>query len=131
MLNNAGSYLRWDNPQTGSTTAIISVSNFNASQVSAIKVSPFTANRVFFGTEGGRIVRVDNANLAAPGSVNLTSASMPAGNVSCVNTGTSDQYLMACYSNYGVTNIWISSDAGATWTGIDRITKYAGTLVHV
>ncbi|MBK7763621.1 MAG: fibronectin type III domain-containing protein [Bacteroidetes bacterium] len=117
--HNAGSYLRWDNPQTGSTTAIISVSNFNASQVSAIKVSPFTANRVFFGTEGGRIVRVDNANLAAPSSVNLTSASMPAGNVSCVNTGTSDQYLMACYSNYGVTNIWISSDAGATWTGID------------
>jgi hypothetical protein len=117
--HNAGAYLRWDNPQTGTTSAIVSVAAFNAAKVTTVKVSPFTSNRVYFGA-GGRIVKVDNANLAAPTAVNLTSASMPAGaNVSCINTGTSDQYLMACFSNYGVAHIWVSTDNGANWTSVD------------
>ncbi len=116
--NTAGTYLRWDNPQTGSTTASVSVAAFNSSMVSAIHVSPYTANRVYFGTAGGRVVRCDNAN-ATPTGTQLSTASMPAGNVSCVNTGTSDQFLIASYSNYGVNNVWVSSNGGTTWTAID------------
>jgi trimeric autotransporter adhesin len=115
-----GTYLRWDNPQTGSTASSIPITSFNSALVSNVKVSPHTANRVFFGTEVGRIVRVDGAHLATPTSnTNITGASMPAGYVSCINVGTSDQNLIACYSNYGVNNVWVSSDAGVTWTAAD------------
>jgi trimeric autotransporter adhesin len=118
--NTSGTYLRWDNPQTGSTSANVSIASFNSSSVSTVKVSPYTSNRVFFGTQGGRVVRVDGANLATPTSnTNITGTSMPAGYVSCVNMGTSDQFLMACYSNYNVNNVWVSTDAGVTWATVD------------
>lgn len=116
--HNAGYYLRWDDPQTGSTSSTLAISAFNGAKVSNVKVSPFTSNRVYFGTAGGRVVRVDNANTASPTATNLTSASM-AGYVSCINVGTSDQYLIACFSNYGVMNVWVSTDGGTTWTGVD------------
>lgn len=117
--HNAGSYLRWDDPQTGSTSTTVAVSLFGSARVSAVHVSPFTANRVYFGTDAGKIIQVNNAHLATPSSVQLSTASMPAAYISCVNTGTSEQYLIACYSNYGVTNVWVSTDGGLTWTGID------------
>jgi len=117
--HNAGNFLRWDNPQTGNTNSIVAISAFNGYKVSAVKVSPFTNHKVFFGTSGGRIVRCDNANTGAPTASNITGSSMPAAYVSCINTGTSDQFLIACYSNYGVNNVWYSINQGATWTAID------------
>jgi trimeric autotransporter adhesin len=118
--NTAGTYLRWDNPQTGSTSANVSIASFNSANVSTVKVSPFTSNRVYFGTDGGRVVRVDGANLATPSSnTNITGVSMPSGYVSCVNVGTNDQNLMACYSNYGLDNVWISSNGGTSWVAVD------------
>ena len=118
--NTAGTYLRWDNPQTGSTAASVSIAAFNNAGVSTVFVSPFTANRVFFGTDGGRFVKVDNANLAVPTATNITSASMPVGAyASCINAGTNDQNLIACFSNYGINNIWVSANGGTSWTAID------------
>ena len=84
----------------------------------SVNVSPYTANRVYFGTSGGRVVQVDNANAATPTDVNITGAGM-AGSVSCVMQGTDDQHLMATYSNYGVNNVWVSTNGGTTWTAID------------
>jgi trimeric autotransporter adhesin len=118
--SSAGRYLRWSNPQTGSTSASVTIAGLNSALISNVKVSPYTSHRVFFGTESGRLVRVDGANLATPTSnTNITSASMPAGYVSCINIGTNDQNLIASYSNYGVNNIWISSNGGSTWTTVD------------
>ena len=129
---NGGNYFRWTNPQTqasGSyyqsspgwpaTATAVAIPQFNGGTVSAIHASPFIANRVYFGTGSGRIVRVDNADGASPVDVNITGASMPAGYVNCVNTGSSDQYLIACFTNYGVVNVWVSNDGGISWTGID------------
>jgi trimeric autotransporter adhesin len=115
----AGSYLYWSNPQTGSTNVNIAIADFNGAKVSTAKVSPFTSNRVYFGTTGGRIVRVNDATLASPVSVNLTGVGMPAGFVSSINVGTNDNFLIATFSNYNVNNVWVSTDAGATWTAVD------------
>ncbi len=118
--SSSGKYLRWSNPQTGSTSANVSITNLGTGIISNVKVSPYTAHRVFFGTESGRIVRVDGANLATPTSnTNITGASMPAGYASCINVGTNDLNLMACFSNYNVNNVWVSTDAGVTWTTVD------------
>ena len=123
---SAGQYLRWENPQTGSTTTTISIPSFNGGLAEAITVSPYTPNRVYFGTSNGRVVKVDNADAATPTDINITGAGMPGGAfVNNVSIGNSDQHLVACLSNYGITNIWVSTDGGTTWTGQD------GTLPNI
>jgi hypothetical protein len=133
---SAGSFFRWTTATTtpannyfmGGTppigAAIISgVTNFGGGQVSAVKISPYTLNRVFFGTTNGKIVRIDNANTAVnnPTTVNITPSAMSAvaAYTSSINIGTTDNNIIACYSNYGVSSIWVSSDAGVNWTTID------------
>jgi len=117
---NAGTYLRWDNPQTGSTTNAISIPEFNGGNVSAVHASPFTAHRVFFGTGVGGIIRVDNANTATPtGTIINTGAGMPGGYVNCIVTGSTEQNMIACFTNYGVQNIWVTTNGGTNWTAID------------
>jgi hypothetical protein len=115
---NAGTYLRWDDPQTGSTTASISIPSFNSGFAEAITVSPYTANRVYFGTDNGRLVKVDNANTATPTDVNITPAGLT-GFVNSIAVGTSDQNLIATIASTGVSNVWITTDGGTTWTACD------------
>lgn len=116
--HNAGQYLRWDDPQTGNSSSLIPIASFNGSGVSAVTVSPFTPNRVYFGTGGGRIVQVDNAETATPTDVNISGTGM-AGYANAVIVGSDDQHLMACFSNYGVTNVWVTVNGGTTWTACD------------
>ncbi|HEV7780027.1 MAG TPA: hypothetical protein VGO58_02120, partial [Chitinophagaceae bacterium] len=90
-------------------------------QVSAVHASPYTAHRVFFGTSNGatsRLVRLDAANTPAPTSTIITPAGS-SGYLNCVVTGSDDQHLMACYSSYGVTNLWVSANGGTSWTACD------------
>lgn len=130
-----GEFFRWTNPHSLAAgtyksggpgfpagVSIVSITGFGADLVSAVKISPYTSNRVFFGTSEGKIVRVDNAHTVASGSsgTTLTGSSFPTdANISCVNVGTSDNHLIASFSNYGVTNIWVSTNGGSSWTGAD------------
>ncbi len=117
----SGQYLRWDNPQTGNTFTTVSVGAFNGGKISHLTVSPYTGNRVYFGTDGGSIVRVDNADQNTPTGTNITGNSMTAGaSVSCVAAGTDDNNLLATFSNYGVGHIWVSTTGGGAsgWTNI-------------
>ncbi len=120
----AGSFRRWTNPQTGATSTTPNVTEFNGNTVTAITVSPYTLNRVYFGTEndGGttRLCYVDNAHMGGAPTGTIISTGLPT-NVytSCIATGTNDQNLMVCYSNYGVQQIWVSTNGGTNWTNID------------
>ena len=116
--NNAGTYLRWDDPHTGGTTNVIPVAAFGSGNVSAVHASPYTAHRVFFGMGTGTLFMVDGANGASPTATNITPAGS-SGYLNCVVTGSSDQNLIATYSSYGVMNVWVSTNGGTTWTGID------------
>lgn len=130
----SGEFFRWTNPQTlapgtyhagGSGfpagVSIVSITNFGGS-VTSVSVSPYTNNRVYFGTSGGKIVQVDNAKTIASGSAgtDITGSGMSASTVSCVAVGSSDNYLLATFSNYGSAHVWSSSTGGgaAGWTNI-------------
>lgn len=122
--SGTGNYLRWDNPQTASgastaETALVNVPEFAGQRPSAIHVSRYTANRVFFGTGNGKVVRVDQANTATPSAVEITPSGAPGGYVSCVVTGSSDNVIMVVYSNYSVQNVWVTLNGGTTWSPLD------------
>lgn len=121
----AGSYRRWTNPQTGSTSSAVDITSLGGNSISAVTVSPYTSNRVYFGTENDvastKLCYVDGANSILSGSAGTDiSAGLPT-NVytSCIATGTTDNNLMVCYSNYGVQQIWVSTNGGTSWTNID------------
>lgn len=120
---SGGTYLCWSNPQTGNTNSTITVTALNSSMVSAVKVSPNVTGRVYFGTGGGRVVRVDSAQLASGtiAGVHINSGSaMPSGYVSCIEVEQGNEnHIVVVYSNYGVSNVWETRNGGTTWSAID------------
>ena len=116
ISNTSNTYKVWDNAQTGSTFNTFAVAGFGGT-VTAVKVSPNTANRVFFGANGD-VFRVDNAN-TAPAATNI-STGLPAAYLNCIEVQTgNDNHLLATYTNYGVNSIWESTDGGASWTSVE------------
>ncbi len=121
MCGNNGTYVRWDNPQTGSTLVYDTVPLFNNGKITHVKVSPNNANVVFFGLNNGRIVRVTNAHITASiDSCINNGKGMPTGSVSCIEVENgNDNHILATYSNYGVASIWETKNGGFTWTNIE------------
>jgi PKD repeat protein len=119
---NDGSYLRWNDPQTGNSTSRIDVTAFAGAKITHISVSGNTANRVFFGLDNGSVVRVDNAHTATPSATQINAGSgMPtSGSVSCIAIEKgNDDHLLVTYSNYGLTSVWETSDGGTTWFNVE------------
>ncbi len=115
----SGTYRRWENPQTGNTSTVISIAAFSGGSVRHVMVSPNVANRVYFGLSNGRVVRVDDAHTATPTGTNI-STGMPTSNVSCVAIETGNEnHLLASYSNYGVNSVWETFNGGTSWTSVE------------
>ena len=117
-------FVRWSNPQTGSTFTSVTMSGLNTGTVSAVKVSPYTNHTVFFG--GGRstviptLIKATNAN-GTPTFTNIIGAAMQtvSTNIACVELGTTENNIIVAFSNYGINNLWVTSDGGTNWTAID------------
>lgn len=114
-------YFRWDNPATGGNTNSTLTVNELGGQVSAVFTSPNVANRVYFGTGAGTIVRVDNANTGASGSIKVGTVLFNGpGFISSVEVQTGNEnHLIATISNYGVASVFESTDGGSNWTNIE------------
>jgi len=91
-------------------------------QTSAIRANTNTPNRLFVGTEGGRIYRIDNAHLASRTAVEITNNIAAVGNVSSIDVGANDMELIATYSNFGIPSVWYTSDGGNSWINKDATT---------
>jgi PKD repeat protein len=119
-----GNYTRWTNPRTGNTFQTVGITNFSTGNVTHVSVSQNTANRVFFGLNNGRVVRVDGANTIASGSAGSwinNGAGMPGGSVSCVAIENgNDNHLLVTYSNFGVSSVWETTNGGTSWTNLDN-----------
>lgn len=121
---SANTFARWSNAQTGGTLSSVAMSTLGNGTVSAIKVSPYTSNLVFFG--GGKsgvvptLIKAVAAN-ATPTFTNIIGASMKVtgSNISSIEMGTNDDNIIVCFSNYGINNVWVTNDGGTTWAAID------------
>ncbi len=118
--SNANKYLVWTDPQTGNNFIENTISNFNGSRANAITVSPNVSNRVYFGTENGYVVRVDNANSATPTNQIIgTNTTLQNAEVSCIIVEEGNEaHILVTYSNYGATHIYETINGGGTWTNV-------------
>ncbi|MEO6404039.1 MAG: fibronectin type III domain-containing protein [Ferruginibacter sp.] len=120
----ANTYLRWSNAQTGSTFTSVTMSGLNSGKVSAIKVSPYTSNTVYFSGGGSGItpslIKAINAN-GTPTLTSIIGSGMltASANISCIEVGSNDQNIIVVFSNYGINNIWVTANGGTSWTAID------------
>lgn len=115
-----GTVFRWTNPTTATNTGDAATTNLTLSAAgtpTAFTVSPYTANRLYVGTSSGYITRLDNANTGT--TANETILNSGSGYINCIAVGTSDNYLVATSSSYGVNQVRYSNDGGTTWTTID------------
>jgi Secretion system C-terminal sorting domain/Fibronectin type III domain/Bacterial pre-peptidase C-terminal domain len=121
---NANTFVRWSNPQTGSTFTAVTMSGLSSGKVTALKVSPYTNHTVYFGGGGSGItpslIKATAAN-ATPVFTNIIGAGMTTASarISCIEFGNDEQNIIVVYSNYGVNNVWVTSNGGTTWTAID------------
>ncbi|MFT5640347.1 MAG: chitodextrinase [Cyclobacteriaceae bacterium] len=119
---NADQYIYLDN-LTGANGAFLANANLNGFQASAVKVSPYTSNRIFIGTGiagsagGSAVFRIDNSNSNSPTVVQISTSAIPAnGYISSVELGSSDNQVLVTYSNYGVTSVWETRNGGSSWS---------------
>lgn len=85
--------------------------------ISSVSVSSNPANIVYYGTNYGRVFRLENANQGNPKPTEITSKLFPNNaNVGCISIDPSDaNKIIVCFTNYNVRSIFSSNDAGATW----------------
>ena len=124
--NTSSAIWRWMNADVSAPATAEAISSASISGVpSAFKVSPYTPNTLFIGTSTGRLYKVTNANSVTSATIaanmtNLTDAAFtPGAFLNCINVGSSDQFLVAVFTNFGVNNIWYSNNGGTTWSAID------------
>lgn len=88
--------------------------------VSALGVSTLPANTLYYGTNYGRVFRLDNANSGNPKPIEITSKLFPTlGNVGCISVDPSDaNKIIVCFTNYNVRSIFSSLDGGLNWVEI-------------
>jgi hypothetical protein len=115
-----GNYLRWDDPTTTqSTTSAIAVTGLGTNKITALTVSPNLSNTIYVGIGTGVVVKVTNANTATPTFTTIT----PSGSTGSVSSiiigpGANDNDLMVTSSSYGAAKVFVSNNAGSSWTNI-------------
>jgi hypothetical protein len=120
----ANAFVRWSNPQTGSTFTSVTMSGLSSGKVTAVKVSPYTNHTVYFGGGGNSItpslIKATGAN-AAPVFTSIVGTGMTTASsrISCIELGTDEQNIIVAYSNYGVNNVWVTNNGGTGWSAID------------
>ena len=103
-------------------TLDLSGSGDDQRQITTIKASPHTANRLFVGArifEGeGLLFRIDDAHTSSPTVTEITGSytGSHGGWVSSIDVGASDDHLLATFSNYGVSSVYESTDGGSNWS---------------
>lgn len=84
----------------------------------ALKVGKVTSTTLYVGTMNGKLLKVVGANSGTGTWSDITGPSF-VGSVSDVEFGANDNQIFVTMHNYGVVNMWYSSDAGSTWSSIE------------
>lgn len=120
--SQANQILRISGIPYGSNGQFITLSTGINVYFSHVKVSPYTSSltptTLFLGTQTGQVFRVNNAQ-ATPLVTEITGDNFPAAYISCIAVGETEDVLLVVFSNYGVSSLWQTLDAGETWTEVE------------
>ncbi|MFK5855160.1 MAG: T9SS type A sorting domain-containing protein [Bacteroidota bacterium] len=99
------------------------LSNISLSEsvdITALTLSTYPANILFYGTNNGHIYKIENANTGNPMPVEITGNNFPMnGYIACIDVDIHDaNKVFAVFSNYGVKSIYYSEDAGENWINV-------------
>ena len=98
----------------------LSFANLMDSEPSALTVSPYTTNQsnLFIGLKNGKIIKIAGTTNIFPNNTVWSDITGPdfVGSVSDIEFGTNESEIFVTMHNYGVQNIWYTSDAGANWS---------------
>jgi hypothetical protein len=89
-------------------------------QIGSIAVSRQPADVLYYGTELGKLWRIDDASTGSKPAVNITSSLFPlSGYISniCIDPLDANKVIVV-FSNYNVQSLFYTTDAGKTWTNI-------------
>jgi len=94
--------------------------NFIDGAPTAIKVSPFTTDSttLFVGTDTGRMIKLTNMDALNFGTSFIDidlSETINAGSISSIEFGSNEDEILVTLHNYGVNNIYYTSDGGVNW----------------
>jgi PKD repeat protein len=110
-----GDYYRWH--VTTGETELVDIASLSLS-IYSVAVDPNTPNRVYFGTNNGRVYRVDDAHTGS--TVTATSLAGVNGTISSIDIefGNPD-HLLITISNYGAISVYESFNGGQNWINVE------------
>jgi photosystem II stability/assembly factor-like uncharacterized protein len=87
--------------------------------ITAIRISRDPQNRLYYGSNLGKVYRADDVNSGSPQAFDITGDEFPVnGYVSCISVDPDNaDNVFVVFSNYNVQSIFYSSDGGASWSG--------------
>ncbi|MBC8314641.1 MAG: T9SS type A sorting domain-containing protein [Bacteroidetes bacterium] len=90
----------------------------DASEISYITISKTPANRIYYGTNLGRVYKLDDAHTGNGMPVEITGPTFPYyAFVACIDIDENNaDNIMVVFSNYNVQSIYYSEDGGITWS---------------
>ncbi len=108
-----------DDPTTQNWSKLTN-SQVAGSVITALDVSDEPANILYFGTDQGKVYKVENANTGDPVKTDITGDNFPNdANVGCVKVNPYDaNEVLVSFTNYEVVSIWHTSDGGNTWGSV-------------
>lgn len=120
--SNAGQCYRWLDPSTGGANASqISITNL-VGQISAVRVSPNVADRVYFASNGN-IYRVNDASTTNPMVAQIIYQGGNGGFISSIEIDPSDEdHIVFTVSNFGVVSVFETQNSTslfASWNSIE------------
>jgi len=125
ILNNASTYSYYSSGSANSQdTQGIFLDLPLTNRATAIKVSPNNPEKVFVGDNAGGFVVVTNA--ATTNGSDFTMIDLDPSNalpqssyMRSIDIGPDDNKILVTFSNYGINNVWQTTDSGTTWTNLD------------
>ncbi len=90
------------------------------SLITAVEAASVPARRLYYGTQLGRLYRLDNARSNESIPVDITPAIFPqAAYINCIALHPFDgDIALVVFSNYEVSSLFATTDAGQSWTAI-------------
>ena len=122
--DDAGRYYVVTNLAGTPASTIAVVSSMGSRELTAVKVDPFTPNTIWVGASFNAsplVLKITNANNAAPTVLSATPIAVPSGSaISSIDVDpTNANHILATLSNFGIISVWESINGGASFNNIE------------